>query len=178
MRTIKVQINRTAWLTILLFATWKVRLLRLLYAKTRITKTYLYIFDPLKPHFYTVKLGLPGYILFFYYFSFILFFLFFLKNIDCGYSLEPLRQVPTIYVLSINMKNIRIFIWKLSVFCGVTFNKFESRYVLIMVGFETEQASFCLTWSIGTPEDRFSSDEAQIVKQVVSRSIFYFCSKS
>ena len=25
-----------------------------------ITKTYLYSFDPLKPHFYTVKLGLTG----------------------------------------------------------------------------------------------------------------------
>ena len=45
-----------------------------------ITKTYLYNFDPLKPHFYIVKLGFPGvYII----------LLFLLKNIDCGYSLEP-----------------------------------------------------------------------------------------
>ena len=44
-----------------------------------ISKTYLYNFDPLKPHFFTVKLGFTGvYIL-----------LFLLKNIDCGYSLEP-----------------------------------------------------------------------------------------
>ena len=35
-------------------------------------------FDPLKPHFYMVKLGFTG-----------VFFLFLLKNIDCGYSLEP-----------------------------------------------------------------------------------------
>ena len=39
-----------------------------------------------------------------------LFFLFLLQNIDCGYSLEPLRRflrVPTIYVLSKNKKNIK-----------------------------------------------------------------------
>ena len=45
-----------------------------------ITKTRLYNFDPLKPHFYIVKLGFTGvYII----------FLILLKNIDCGYSLEP-----------------------------------------------------------------------------------------
>ena len=48
-----------------------------------ITKTRLYNFDPLKPHFYIVKLGFTGYTLF---------FLFLLKNIDCGYSLEPPRR--------------------------------------------------------------------------------------
>ena len=38
-----------------------------------------YNFDPLKPHFYIVKLGFTGvYII----------FLILLKNIDCGYSLE------------------------------------------------------------------------------------------
>ena len=44
-----------------------------------IMKTYLYNFDPLKPHFYIVALGFTGYTLF---------FLFLLKNIDCGYLLE------------------------------------------------------------------------------------------
>ena len=45
-----------------------------------ITKTCLYNFDPLKPHFYIVKLGFTGvYII----------FLIFAQNIDCGYSLEP-----------------------------------------------------------------------------------------
>ena len=44
-----------------------------------ITKTCLYNSDPLKPHFYIVKLGFTGvYII----------FLLLLKNIDCGYSLE------------------------------------------------------------------------------------------
>ena len=48
-----------------------------------ITKTCLYNIDPLKPHFYIVKLGFTGvYII----------FLILLKNIDCGYSLElPLQ---------------------------------------------------------------------------------------
>ena len=48
-----------------------------------ITKTRLYNFDPIKPHFYIVKLGFTGYTLF---------FLYLLKNIDCGYSLEPPRR--------------------------------------------------------------------------------------
>ena len=48
-----------------------------------ITKRRLYNFDPLKPHFYIVKLGLTGvYII----------FLISAKNIDCGYSLEPLDR--------------------------------------------------------------------------------------
>ena len=48
-----------------------------------ITKTCLYNIDPLKPHFYIVKLGFTGvYII----------FLFLLKNIDCGYTLEPPRR--------------------------------------------------------------------------------------
>ena len=44
-----------------------------------ITKTCLYNFDPLKPHFYIVKLGFTG--------AYNI-FLFSGKNIDCGYSLE------------------------------------------------------------------------------------------
>ena len=48
-------------------------------------KTFLYNFDPLKLHFYIVKLGFTGvYTIFF--------ILFLLKNIDCGYSLEPPRR--------------------------------------------------------------------------------------
>ena len=48
-----------------------------------ITKTYLYNFDPLKPHFYIVKLGFTG------VYNIILFLV---KNRDCGYSLEPPRR--------------------------------------------------------------------------------------
>ena len=51
--------------------------------QTNITKTCLYMFDPLKPHFYVVKLGFTGvYII----------FLISIQNIDCGYSLEPSRR--------------------------------------------------------------------------------------
>ena len=42
-----------------------------------ITKTYLYNFDPLKPHFYIVKLGFTGVYIIFHISA---------KNIDCGYS--------------------------------------------------------------------------------------------
>ena len=48
-----------------------------------ITKTCLYNFDPIKPHFYIAKLGFTGvYII----------FLIFAQNTDCGYSLEPPRR--------------------------------------------------------------------------------------
>ena len=47
-----------------------------------IAKIYLYNFDPLKPHFYIVKLGFTGVCFF---------FLFLLKNINCEYPLEPPR---------------------------------------------------------------------------------------
>ena len=66
-----------------------------------ITKTCLYNFDPLKPHFYIVKLGFAGYTL----------FLFLLKNIDCEY----------LNVLSRNMKNIRVFHPKIFSFLEVKF---------------------------------------------------------
>ena len=45
------------------------------------TKTCLYNFDPLKPHFYIVKIGFTGVDII---------FLVSAQNIDCGYSLEPL----------------------------------------------------------------------------------------
>ena len=51
-----------------------------------IMKTCLYNFDPLKLHFYIVKLGCTGvYII----------FLISAQNIDCGYSLEPAEAVLT-----------------------------------------------------------------------------------
>ena len=48
-----------------------------------ITKTRLYNFNPLKPHFYIVNLGFTG-----VYFIFLIS----AQNIDCGYSLEPPRR--------------------------------------------------------------------------------------
>ena len=69
-----------------------------------ITKTCLYNFDPLKPHFYIVKLGFTGvYII----------FLISAKNIDYGYSLEPPRRGGSNeYPLSMFIAEI----WKLSEF--------------------------------------------------------------
>ena len=53
------------------------------YLSISITKTCLYNFYPLKPHFYIVKLGFTRvYII----------FLVSAQNIDCGYSLEPPRR--------------------------------------------------------------------------------------
>ena len=79
-----------------------------------IRETYLYNFDPLKPHFYVIKLEFTG--------VYIIFFIS-AQNIDCGYSLELPQQgssnkYPQSMFLKRNMKNIRIFVWKLSVFGG------------------------------------------------------------
>ena len=60
-----------------------------------IRKTCPYNIYPNEPHVYIGKLGFAGVYLF---------FLFLLQNIDCGYP-----QLPTIYVLSKNKKNIQIF---------------------------------------------------------------------
>ena len=62
--------------------------------KINITKTYLYNFDPLKPHFYIVKLGFRGvYII----------FLISAQNLDCGYSLEPPRQGEAVLTSTHNL---------------------------------------------------------------------------
>ena len=78
------------------------------YNNNIITRTYLYNFDPLKPHFYIVKLGFTG--------VFII-FLIYAQNIDCGYSLEPPRrggsnQYPQSMFWTEIRKNIRIFYLK------------------------------------------------------------------
>ena len=87
-----------------------------------ITKTYLYNFDPLKPHFYIVKLGFTGvYII----------FVISAQNIDCGYSLEPPRrggsnEYPQSMFWAEIWKNIRFFLSeKLPFFGGKIFNIFE-----------------------------------------------------
>ena len=49
-----------------------------------IKETCLYNTDPLKSHFYTVKLGFTG--------VYITFFFIFAQKIDCGYSLEPSHE--------------------------------------------------------------------------------------
>ena len=87
----------------------------------RITKTRLYNFDPLKPHFYKVRRGLQGYTLF---------FLFLLKNIDCGYSLEPPRrgssnEYPQSMFWAQIWKISEFFIWNFQFFLGEIVYIFE-----------------------------------------------------
>ena len=84
-------------------------------------KTRLYNFDPLKPQFYIVKLGFTGvYII----------FLILLKNIDCGYSLEPPRrggsnEYPQSMFWAGIWKISDRFIWKISFYGCKIFNIFE-----------------------------------------------------
>ena len=86
-----------------------------------ITKACIYNFDPLKPHFYIVKLGFTGvYII----------FLISLKTINCGYLLEPphwggSNECPQSMFWAEIRKNIRIFIWKPSFLGGEIFSLFE-----------------------------------------------------
>ena len=86
-----------------------------------ITKTFLYSVDPLKPHFLYSKTGVYRGILYFSYFC--------SKHRLCVLvttaSLRRLKRVPTIYVLSKNMKNVRNFSWNVSFFGGKIFSIFE-----------------------------------------------------
>ena len=91
-----------------------------MFIEVLITKTRLYNFDPLKLHFYKVKLG------------FTLVYIIVLssaqkhrlwvlirtasQNIDCGYSLEPPRrggsnEYPQSMFLSRNMKKYQFFFY-------------------------------------------------------------------
>ena len=79
---------------------------------TRITKTRLYNFDPLKPHFYVVKLGFTGVHIV---------FLILLKTIDCAYSWEPPHWGSSDeYPQSMFWEKI----WKISVFFVWVFSFF------------------------------------------------------
>ena len=85
-----------------------------------ITKTCLYNFDPLKLHFYIVKLGFTGvYII----------FLISAKNIDCGYSLEPPhRGSSNKYPQSM----FRAEIWKISEFLSENFQFLEVKFSIYL----------------------------------------------
>ena len=65
-----------------------------------ITKTCLYNFDHLKPHFYIVKLGFTG-----VYFIFLIF----AQKHRLWVLVRTASPRPTIYDLSRNMKNFRVF---------------------------------------------------------------------
>ena len=86
-----------------------------------ITKTRLYNFDPLKPHFYIVKLGFSGVHII---------FLVPAQNIDCGYSLEPPRRggsneyTESMFWTEI-WKMSEFFIWIFLLFGGKNFSILE-----------------------------------------------------
>ena len=87
-----------------------------------ITKTCLYNFDPLKPHFYIVKLGFTG--------VYIIFLISDQKHrlwvLVRTASARRFLRVPTIYILSRNIKNIRNFLSEnFHYFGGEIFNMFE-----------------------------------------------------
>ena len=75
-------------------------------------------FDTFKPHFYIVL-------------GYTLFFLFLLKNIDCGYLLEPPRKggsnehPQSMFWAKIRKVSECFFSWKFSVFGGEIFYIFE-----------------------------------------------------
>ena len=79
-----------------------------------ITKTCLYNADPLKPVFYIVKLGFTG--------IYIIFLILLKKK-------QQHRMELTIYVLSRNMKNIRIFLSENFPSLLVKFSTFLNRRV-------------------------------------------------
>ena len=106
-----------------------------------ITKTCLYNIDPLKPHFHIVKLGFTGvYII----------FLFLLKNIDCGYSLEPpprggSNEYPQSMFWRGYMKNIRIFVSENFQFLEVKVSIYLNRRGFVMILGTTKQ--HCIPFS-------------------------------
>ena len=94
-------------------------------------KTYLYNFDPLKPHFYIVKLGFTGvYII----------FLISPQNIDCGYLLEPPRQGAVVLTSIHNLYFVQKYEKYLSFlsenfqFLEIKFSIYLNRCVFVMQG--------------------------------------------
>ena len=86
-----------------------------------IPKTYLYNFDPLKPHFYIVKLGFTG-----------VYIIFLISAQKHKLWVLVRTASPTIYVLSRNMKNIRFFYLNNCHFLVVKFSIYLNRRVFVM----------------------------------------------
>ena len=101
-----------------------------LFTCTNITKTYLYNFDPLKSHFYIVKLGFTGvYII----------FLISAKIIDYESSLEPPRRGEEAVLTSTHnlcfvqkYEKYQIFLSEKLSFLVVKFSVYLKRRVFIM----------------------------------------------
>ena len=101
-----------------------------------ITKTRLYNFDPLQPHFYIVKLGFAG--------VYIIFLISAQKHrlwvLVRTASARRFYRVPTIYVLSRNMKNIRVFHLKIFQFLEGKFSTYLNRCVFVMLSSQEAKA--------------------------------------
>ena len=107
----------------------KVRRFRSSYACESITKTRLYNFYPLKPHFYIVKLGFTSVC--------IILLISAQKHrlwvlVRTALTRRFLR-VPTIYVLSRNVKNIRVFLSENFQFLEVKFSIYLNRHIFVIV---------------------------------------------
>ena len=98
------------------------------YWQVYITKTCLYYFEPLKPHFYIVKLGFTRvYII----------FLISAHNIDCRYLLEPPRrggsnEYPQSMFWTEIWKISAVFCLKIFIFLVVKFSVYLNRRVFVM----------------------------------------------
>ena len=93
--------------------------------------TCLYNFNPLKPNFYIVKLGFTG-----------VYFIFLISAqkhrlwvLVKTASARRFERVPQIYVLSRNMKNIRVFLSEYFQFLEAKFSKYLNRRVFVMTGY-------------------------------------------
>ena len=89
-----------------------------------ITYMYLYNFDPLKPHFYIVKLGFTG--------VYIIFLICAQEHRLWELVRTASARIPTINVLSRNIKNIRAFFSENFQFLEVNFFIYLNRRVFVM----------------------------------------------
>ena len=124
---------RSVWFLLVLLLSIEIPVLNVNYVdpdqtpRKVIMKTRLYNLDPLKPHFYIVKLGLTGVYTI---------FLISAQNIDCGYSLEPPRRGGSNeYPQSIFWAEIRkisnFFYLKILFFLVVKFSIYLNRRVFV-----------------------------------------------
>ena len=99
-----------------------------------ITETCLCNFDPLKPHFYIVKLGFTVVYISFHISA---------QNIDCGYSLEPPRrggsnEYPQSIFWAEIWKKIQSFLSENFQFLMVKLSIYLNRHVSVMVFWQTD----------------------------------------
>ena len=109
-----------------------------------IKKTYLYNFDPLKPHFYIVNLGFTGVYIIFHISA---------QNIDCGYSLEPPRrggsnEYPQSMIWAERWKISEVFIWNFSFFLEMKFSTDLHRRVFVMARNTDHYVIFVMLWLV------------------------------